>query len=104
MNAIPQYLIVGVAILWQRFPPQHRPKAPPNRPSATASAPRTPENMALAASKSSRDIVAREATAPMKMNSGTTVNEYATPGLAPVSSYGTAARVRKATPHPCAPA
>ena len=71
---------------------------------AAASAPRTPLKIALAASNSSRDMLAREATAPMKMNSGTTENEYAAPGLAPVSSYGTDARVLKAMAQPCAPA
>ena len=53
---------------------------------AAARAPRMPEKSALAAANSSEDICAREATAPMKMKSGTTVNQYATPGLAPVSS------------------
>ena len=42
---------------------------------AAARAPRTPLKIALAASNNSRDMFAREATAPMKMNSGTTENE-----------------------------
>src|SRR5688500_18847886 len=44
---------------------------------ALASAPRMPENTALAAPKSSDAMLARVATAPIRMNSGMTDSEYA---------------------------
>ncbi len=55
--------------------PQIAPNAAQAPTVALASAPRNPEKIALAASKSSRDIAAREATAPIRMNSGTTESE-----------------------------
>ena len=62
---------------------------------ALASAPRKPEKMAFAASKSSRDICAREAMAPIRMNSGTTESEYAL-----ASSNGTEATTASALCQP----
>jgi hypothetical protein len=55
--------------------PQMAPNAAQAPTVALASAPRKPEKTAFAASKSSRDMPAREATAPMRMKSGTTESE-----------------------------
>ena len=55
------------------------PQTAPNRAHepivALASAPRIPENTALHASNNSLDMLPRVATAPMRMNSGTTDSE-----------------------------
>ena len=55
--------------------PQIAEKAAQEPMVAAANAPRTPLKTAFAASNNSLDILAREATAPMKMNRGTTVKE-----------------------------
>jgi len=55
--------------------PQIAPNAAQAPMVALVSAPRNPEKMALAASNSSRDMPAREATAPIRMKSGTTDSE-----------------------------
>ena len=62
---------------------------------ALASAPRTPENRPLAASNSSFAMLAREATAPIRMKSGITDSEYA---LASVN--GTRPNIFSAVPQP----
>ena len=55
--------------------PQIAPNAAQAPMVALVSAPRQPEKMAFAASKSSRDIPARDASAPIRMKSGTTESE-----------------------------
>src|SRR5258705_11137311 len=59
----------------------HEPQMAPNSALAPmvalASAPRSPENRPLQASKSSRAMLARDATAPIRMKSGITESEYA---------------------------
>ena len=62
---------------------------------ALASAPRTPENKPLQASNSSFAMLPREATAPIRMNSGITDSEYA---LASVN--GTRPNILSAVPQP----
>ncbi len=57
--------------------PQIAPNAAQAPIVAWVSAPRKPEKSAFAASNSSRDIAAREATAPIRMKSGITESEYA---------------------------
>ena len=55
--------------------PQIAEKAAQDPMVAAANAPRTPLKTALAASNNSLDMLAREATAPIKINKGTTVKE-----------------------------
>src|SRR5688572_30924304 len=55
--------------------PQIAPNAAQAPMVAWMSAPRQPEKIALAASKSSRDMPAREASAPIRIKSGTTESE-----------------------------
>ena len=55
--------------------PQIEPNAAQAPMVALASAPRHPEKIAFAALNSSRDMPAREATAPIRMKSGTTESE-----------------------------
>ncbi len=57
--------------------PQIEPNAAQAPMVALASAPRTPENTAFEASNSSFAMLAREATAPIRMKSGITDSEYA---------------------------
>src|SRR5207249_11527177 len=75
--------------------PQMAPKAAQAPTVALASAPRKPENTALAAPNSSRDICAREATAPIRLKSGTTESEQALG-----SSNGTEATTARALCQP----
>jgi len=62
---------------------------------ALASAPRRPEKKPLQASNSSFAMLAREATEPIRMNSGITESEYA---LASVN--GTRPNIFSAVPQP----
>src|SRR5258708_38420818 len=75
--------------------PQIAPKAAQAPMVALASAPRMPENTAFDASNSSRAMLAREATAPIRMKSGITESEQAL-----ASANGTEPNIVSARGHP----